>query len=447
MGWWVLHVDLDQFIAAVEVLRHPELRGRPVVVGGDGDPTKRGVVSTASYEAREHGVHSGLPLRTAAKRLPGAVFLPVDRAAYEEVSETVMAVLRSSGAVVEVLGWDEAFVGVDVEDPEAFARSLAARVRAETRLDCTVGIGENKLQAKIATGFGKPAGVFRLTFASWFAVLGGRPADALWGIGAKTAKKLAGLGIHTVSDLATADPDALALEFGPMTGPWLVLLACGRGDAEVDASPYVAKAHGREETFQRNIADWSRVQAEVARIAGLLAGDLAAEPRPAVRVVVKVRYAPFVTETHGVTLASPSSEAAVIAAAAAAALGRFTGRRPVRLLGVRAEFGASLQLFQGARHAELAEGRVGGQRLALGGDGEAAALVEAAGRLVGLGHPQVDGAGVPVSGPVDDGADQGLADAVAAGLRADEHGDELDHARLLLVAAGQPGRPLAACPA
>ena len=338
MAWWVLHVDLDQFIAAVEVLRHPELRGRPVVVGGDGDPAKRGVVSTASYEAREHGVHSGLPLRTAAKRLPEAVFLPVDRAAYEEVSETVMEVLRATGAVVEVLGWDEAFIGVELEDPEAFARSLARRVREETQLDCTVGIGENKLQAKIATGFGKPAGVFRLTFANWFEVLGARPTEALWGIGAKTAKKLAGLGIVTVSDLAAADPDALAAVFGPMTGPWLVLLACGRGDSEVDSSPYVAKAHGREETFQRNIPDWSRVEAEVARIAGLLAADLAAEPRPAVRVVVKVRYAPFVTETHGVTLEVPSSEASVVAAAAAEALGRFTGRRPVRLLGVRAEF-------------------------------------------------------------------------------------------------------------
>ena len=237
MTRWVLHVDLDQFIAAVEVLRHPELRGRPVVVGGDGDPTKRGVVSTASYEAREHGVHSGLPLRTAARRLPDAVFLPVDRAAYEEVSETVMAVLRSTGAVVEVLGWDEAFLGVESEDPEAFARSLAARVRSATELDCTVGIGENKLQAKIATGFGKPAGVFRLTFDNWFEVLGGRPTDALWGIGAKTAKKLAGLGIRTVSDLAAADPDALAAVFGPMTGPWLVLLGCGRGDADVDDYP------------------------------------------------------------------------------------------------------------------------------------------------------------------------------------------------------------------
>src|SRR6266436_3562029 len=183
---WVLHVDLDQFLAAVEVLRRPELRGRPVVVGGDGDPTKRGVVSTASYEATQHGVHSGLPLRTAARRLPDAVFLPVDRAAYEEVSDEVMAVLRSTGAVVEVLGWDEAFLGVDTEDPEAFARSLAERVREATRLDCTVGIGENKLQAKIATGFGKPAGVFRLTSATWYDVLGDRQPDAIWGIGAKT---------------------------------------------------------------------------------------------------------------------------------------------------------------------------------------------------------------------------------------------------------------------
>ena len=346
MARWVLHVDLDQFIAAVEVLRHPELRGRPVVVGGDGDPTKRGVVSTASYEAREHGVHSGLPLRTAAKRLPDAVFLPVDRAAYEEISETVMEVLRSTGAVVEVLGWDEAFVGVDTEDPEAFGRSLARQVKETTQLDCTVGIGENKLQAKIATGFGKPAGVFRLTFANWFEVLGARPTEALWGIGAKTAKKLAGLGIGTVSDLATADPDALAAVFGPMTGPWLVLLACGRGDAEVDDSPYVARGHGREETFQRNIADWSQVEAEVARIAGLLAVDLASEPRPALRIVVKVRYAPFITETHGVTLAEPSSDPAVIAQAAAEALSRFTGRRPVRLLGVRAQFEKGARLEQ-----------------------------------------------------------------------------------------------------
>src|SRR5262245_54089676 len=119
---WVLHVDLDQFIAAVEVLRHPELRGRPVVVGGDGDPAKRGVVATASYEARAHGVHSGLPLRTAARRCPDAVFLPVDREAYEAASAVVMATLREFDAVVEVFGWDEAFLALETGDPEGVAR-------------------------------------------------------------------------------------------------------------------------------------------------------------------------------------------------------------------------------------------------------------------------------------------------------------------------------------
>ena len=437
MARWVLHVDLDQFIAAVEVLRHPELRGRPVVVGGDGDPTKRGVVSTASYEAREHGVHSGLPLRTAARRLPDAVFLPVDRAAYEEISETVMEVLRSTGAVVEVLGWDEAFVGVDTEDPEEFGRSLARQVKEATQLDCTVGIGENKLQAKIATGFGKPAGVFRLTFANWFEVLGARPAEALWGIGAKTAKKLAGLGIGTVSDLATADPDALAAVFGPMTGPWLVLLARGRGDAEVDDSPYVARGHGREETFQRNIAGWPRVEAEVARIAGLLARDLASEPRPALRIVVKVRYAPFITETHGVTLAEPSSDPAVIARAAAEALGRFTGRRPVRLLGVRAQFERGARLER-AEHAHLEQTVVRGHRLTLIGRPEAAALVELAGVLVRFRQPEMNRGGVHRTGPVDDGGHERIADTQTACVRPDPQRDELHRLWFLLEPADQP---------
>jgi nucleotidyltransferase/DNA polymerase involved in DNA repair len=346
---WVLHVDLDQFIAAVEVLRRPELAGRPVVVGGDGDPAKRGVVATASYEAREHGVHSGQPLRTAARKLPDAVFLPVDFAAYEAASAEVMSVLRDSGAIVEVLGWDEAFLGVATDDPEGFARSVRQRVLAGTGLSCSVGIGANKLQAKIATGFGKPAGVFRLTSANWFAVLGARAPDALWGIGAKTTKKLAGLGIATVAELAAADPASLAAAFGPTTGPWLVLLGRGIGDAEVDDSPYVARGHGKEETFQQNIASWPVVQTEVTRIARLLAAELAQESRPVARVVVKVRYAPFITETHGVSVAANTgpvaagpvavglTEAALVEAALAA-LARFSGRRPVRLLGVRAEF-------------------------------------------------------------------------------------------------------------
>lgn len=330
----MLHVDLDQFIAAVEVNRRPELRGQPVVVGGDGDPAKRGVVSTASYEARKLGVHSGLPLRTAAKRCPDCVFLAVDAAAYNAVSAQVMAVLRETGQPVEVLGWDEAFVGVDTEDPEGFARGLAADVRAATRLDCSVGIGENKLQAKIATGFGKPAGVFRLTTATWYDVLGERPPDAIWGIGAKTTAKLAGLGITTVRALATADPDQLAGVFGPMTGPWLVLLGRGRGETEVDPTPYVARSHGREVTFQRNITDWEQVRAEVIRLAGQVAGEVSGSGRPVARVVVKVRYAPFVTVTHGAALTGTMETAAL------RALAEFESGRPVRLLGVRAEFAA-----------------------------------------------------------------------------------------------------------
>jgi nucleotidyltransferase/DNA polymerase involved in DNA repair len=329
---WVLHVDLDQFTAAVELLRNPDLRGKPVVVGGDGDPAKRGVVSTASYEAREVGVHSGMPLRTAARRCPDCVFLPVDADACDAVSAEVMAVLRDTGCPVEVLGWDEAFVGVETADPEAFARNLAAEVKAATALDCSIGIGENKLQAKIATGFGKPAGVFRLTSGTWYDVLGDRPPDAIWGIGAKTAAKLAALGITTVRELAAADPDRLAGELGPTTGPWLVLIGRGRGDTEVDPTPYAARTHGREVTYQQDVRDWTLVEAEVARLARQVAAEVAETGRPVARVVVKVRYAPFDTVTHGVALAGDVAEAA------RTALAWFTPGRPVRLLGVRAEF-------------------------------------------------------------------------------------------------------------
>ena len=335
---WVLHVDLDQFIAAVEVLRHPELRGRPVVVGGDGDPAKRGVVATASYEARAQGVHSGLPLRTAQRRCPDAVFLAVDKAAYEEVSATVMASLRELDAVVEVMGWDEAFLAVETDDPERVARRIQEKVRAVSQLDCTVGIGENKLQAKLATGYGKPAGVFRLTHGSWFEVLGDRPTDALWGIGRKTAAKLDALGIGTVGELAATDPVALAAHFGPTIGPWLVQTARGLSPSPVDSAPYVARSHGREMTFQQDIGDWDEVRGEVTRLAREVAADIAAEQRPAARVVVKVRYVPFITQTHGHPLGEPTTDPAPIERAALAALDQFRGRRAVRLLGVRAEF-------------------------------------------------------------------------------------------------------------
>lgn len=334
---WILHVDMDQFIAAVEILRRPDLRGRPVVVGGDGDPTKRGVVSTASYEAREFGIHSGTPLRTAARRCPDAVFLPVDREAYETASADVMATLRGFPGVVEVLGWDEAFLEVHTDDPEALARRVQAAVRDRTQLECSVGIGRNPLQAKLATGFAKPAGVFRLTAENWDAALGDRPPDALWGIGTKTAKRLAAHGIMTVRQLASSDPTALADRLGPTLGPWYVRLARGVDASRVAATPYRARSRSRETTFQRNLTDWAEVGREVERLARQVALDVEAEKRPAAQIVVKVRYAPFTTRTHGERLTPPTYDGDMMVRAAHEALGAFHSDRAVRLLGVRAE--------------------------------------------------------------------------------------------------------------
>jgi DNA polymerase-4 len=340
-GSWVLHVDLDQFIAAVEVLRRPELAGRPVVVGGAGDPTQRAVVATASYEAREYGVHSGMPLRTAAKRCPDAVFLPSDFAAYEEASATVMATLRQFDVVVEVLGWDEAFLGATTDDPEALARQVQSAVLSATRLYSSIGIGDNKLRAKLATGFAKPAGVYRLTAENWFEVMADRPTDALWGIGRRTARKLAELGLSTVGQLAVADPEQLAARLGPTMGPWYVRLARGGGSSTVVGAPYVPRSRSRETTFQTNLADWDQVRAEVVKLASRVAADVVAERRPAVRVGVKVRFAPFFTYTRSMTLDAPTSDGAALAEAAVQVLERFDDRRPVRLLGVRAEFSRS----------------------------------------------------------------------------------------------------------
>lgn len=335
---WVLHVDLDEFLAAVEIARRPELRGEPVVVGGAGDPTQRAVVATASYEARQFGIHSGMPLRTAARRCPHAVFLPSDPAAYNEASARVMATLRDFPVVVQVLGWDEAFLGAQTGDPEALAGDVQRAVKERTALSCSVGVGDNKLRAKLATGFAKPGGVYRLTKGNWMSVMGERPTDALWGIGRKTAKKLHEAGLTTVARLAAADPAELAQRFGPTMGPWYRILALGIGGTEVTAAPYVARSRSRETTFQRNLSDRRELDEQLVLLARRVAQDVVAEGRPAVRVGVKVRFAPFITKTRSITLPAPTSDAAEIERAALTMLDRFEHSRAVRLLGVRAEF-------------------------------------------------------------------------------------------------------------
>jgi DNA polymerase-4 len=336
---FVFHVDLDQFLAAVEVLRRPELRGRPVIVGGDGDPTKRGVVSTASYEARAFGVGSGMPLRTALKRCPDAVFLPVDAPTYLEASRHVMDTLRSFGFVVQVMGWDEAFIAVETDEPEVLARNIQSRVFEQTELWCSIGIGDNKLQAKIATDAGKPAGVFTLTSDRWVEWMGPRGTDALWGIGTKTARKLAAIGIGTVDELAAADLEELAAAFGPSTGPWLARLARGEDRSSVSDAPWIPKGVSRERTFQRDLATTDEIERELDRLAFETSEDVRKDGRAAARVMVKLRLVPFITKTRSVPLPAPTSDPDAIAAGARAALARFPEiDRPVRLLGVRAEF-------------------------------------------------------------------------------------------------------------
>jgi DNA polymerase-4 len=334
---WVLHVDLDQFIAAVEVLRRPELAGRPVIVGGRGDPTERAVVSTASYEARAFGVGSGMPLRIAARKVPDAVILPVDHEAYLAASETVMATLREQpGATVQVLGWDEAFVGAETENPEGYARRVQAAVLQRTRLHCSVGIGDTLVRAKVATGFAKPAGVFRLTAANWLEVMGDRPTKDLWGVGAKVSGRLAGLGIKTVAELAASDPQGLVPEFGPKMGPWYAELGRGDGASVVDDTPWVARGHSRETTFQQDLTDPAQVENAIRELTARVLEDVLAEGRPVIGLTLKVRYAPFVTKTHARKIPETSDAGEVLARALQLAAA-IEPDRPIRLLGLRAD--------------------------------------------------------------------------------------------------------------
>jgi DNA polymerase-4 len=333
---WVLHVDLDQFIAAVEVLRRPELAGRAVVVGGRGDPTERGVVATASYEARERGVGSGMPLRTAQRLAPDAVFLPLDKPEYDAASARVMATLRRHGRL-EVLGWDEAFVAYDGNDPEALARTMQADVLATTGLQCSVGIGDNKIRAKIATGFGKPRGVYRLTSESWFEVMGGRAVRELWGVGAAVSRRLAQHGIKTVADLADADTDMLVAEFGPRLGTWYGDLGKGLGSRVVDDTPWVARGHSRETTYQRDLTDPGEVDDAVRALARQVMEDVRDDGRPVIRLVLKVRYVPFDTKTFSRTLREPTGDPAAVEQGAVELAAKRDAARAIRLLGLRAD--------------------------------------------------------------------------------------------------------------
>ena len=249
-----------------------------------------------------------------------------------------MATLRAQpGATVQVLGWDEAFIGITTDDPEAFARAVQSAVLERTELHCSVGIGDTLVRAKVATGFGKPRGVFRLTADNWLEVMGARPTIDLWGVGTKISQRLEGLGIRTVAELAAADEAPMVAEFGPRMGLWYAQLGRGEASSVVDDTPWVARGHGRETTFQQNLVDraarssrprascsprcsrTSRPRAGPSSVSGSRCGTRRSSRRPSPR-------------------RSPSTfDRDVVLAKTMELVEKIEPERPIRLLGVRAE--------------------------------------------------------------------------------------------------------------
>jgi len=342
---WILHVDMDAFFVSVELLRRPELRGRPVVVGGAGS---RGVVAAASYEARSYGVRSAMPSAIARRRCPEAVFLPGDHPHYSRVSERLMGLFSEVTPLVEPLSLDEAFLDVSgarrrLGSPERIARMLRARVRETEELSCSIGVAPNKFLAKLATSSAKPrvgrsgpvegTGIHVVPPGGELDYLHPLPVGALWGVGPTTLEKLTRLGVATVGDLAAAPPDRLAAALGGGTARHLLALAHGHDDRPVEPgrSP---KSISHEETFAVDRYELDELRPEVVRQAHAVASRLRAASRRARTVQLKVRYADFTTVTRSTTMGGPTDRGTELVDVSWSMLERLPVDRGVRLLGV-----------------------------------------------------------------------------------------------------------------
>ena len=304
----ILHVDLDAFFAAVEQRDRPELRGRPVVVGG-GTPDQRGVVSAASYEARRFGIHSAMPLRTAGALCPEAVFLPVDGRKYQAVSREVMTILRRFTPLVEPISIDEAFLDVTASfalfgDGPAIGRAIRAAVRDEVRLTASVGVATTKLVAKIASDLRKPDALVVVEPGGEAAFLAPLPIQRLWGVGERTAAGLAELGVSTMGDLAALPSDLLVRRFGKH-GATLAQRAQGIDDDPVSEGAPV-KSISHEHTFDVDTNDPVLIDKTLLAMADGVAARLRSAGLRAATVHVKVRDSAFRTITRQRTLPEPT---------------------------------------------------------------------------------------------------------------------------------------------
>jgi DNA polymerase-4 len=335
----ILHVDLDAFFAAVEQRDHPELRGRPVIVGGGGGEDARGVVSAASYEARVFGVHSAMSLREAYRRCPNGVFLPVDGRRYQMASRDVMAILRRFTPQVEPISIDEAFLDVTGSaalfgDGPTIAREIKRDVRAEVGLTASVGVATTKLVAKIASDLRKPDGLVVVAPGDEATFLAPLPISRLWGVGEKTARVLADYSVRTIGDLASLPPDLVERRFGKHGGS---LVERARG---IDPDPVhegdPAKSVGHEHTFDHDTSDPEIIERTLLGMADGVAGRLRSAGVHASTVTVKIRDSSFRTITRQRTLAEPTDMTEpIFRAAIELARPEVRGIR-VRLLGVTA---------------------------------------------------------------------------------------------------------------
>jgi DNA polymerase-4 len=326
---------MDAFYASVEQRDRPELRGRPVAVGGD--PDKRGVVAAASYEARTFGVRSAIPMSRAVRLCPSLVIVHPDFAKYRSVSQQVFALFRSVTPLVEPMSLDEAYLDVTENAwGEALGMNVARRIKEEIRtatgLTASAGVAPNKFLAKIASGWHKPDGLTVIAPGRVEQFLQGLPVDALWGVGPVTARKLRARGIEKLVDVRAADPALLREAVGSLAD-WLQQLARGDDDRPVVAE-YEVKSSGSENTFETDLTSLADVREEIAEMARRSAAWLVKRDLYARTVTIKVRYSDFTTITRSHTEPATRDEERLIERALALLDKTEAGRRPVRLLGV-----------------------------------------------------------------------------------------------------------------
>jgi DNA polymerase-4 len=328
----VAHLDADAFYVSIELCRHPELRGKPVVVAGSGP---RAVVTTASYEARRYGVGSAMPAARARRLCPQAVFLPPDFAAYREVSGRMMALVRAHVEDVEVVGLDEAYLDLDgLHSPRAAMRRVVTEIKRATQLTCSVGIGPNKLVAKVASDAEKPAGFVVLDREQACARFASSPPGLLPGIGPKTAARLAELGLTTLAALGSAPEQVLVERFGPNLGRELRRRGRFEHDGQIGAARKVV-SESRERTFDSDLGEIEQLRDALVAMARQLCASLAANGRRGRTIGIKVRLDDFTTVTRAHTVAEPTCDIELVTSVALRLLRDYAPARPVRLLGVR----------------------------------------------------------------------------------------------------------------